>query len=86
VTSNTYSNIQVKAAGDWVSNGNTILAGATKARGEGDWISLSTSYQNVWTNITCGEGVQKDIEWRLDIPSDAVPGTYTNTFYIRVSG
>jgi hypothetical protein len=86
VTANVSFNLQVRAAGNWVSGGNTMPASATKAKGEGDWASLSTTYQNVWTNVSYGEDVQKNIEWRLDIPSDAVPGTYTNTFYVRVSG
>jgi hypothetical protein len=86
VTANVSFNLQVRAAGNWVSGGNTMPASATKAKGEGDWASVSTTYQNVWTNVSYGEDVQKNIEWRLDIPSDAVPGTYTNTFYVRVSG
>ena len=84
-TTNLAFKIGVKVAGDWVSDGNSMPASATKAIGE-TTVSLSTTYQNVWSNVSYGEGVQKNIEWRLDIPSDAVPGTYTNTFYVRVNG
>ena len=83
-TTNVAFKIGVKVAGDWVSDGNSMPASATKARGEGDWVSLSTSYQSVWVNITYGENIQKDIEWRLDIPDGIASGTYTNTFYVRV--
>jgi hypothetical protein len=83
-TTNVAFKIGVKVAGNWVSDGNTMPASATKAKGEGDWVSLSTTYQNVWYNITYGESIQKDIEWRLDIPDGVAPGTYTNTFYVRV--
>jgi len=86
VTTNQNFDIQVKAIGNWISDGNSMPASATKVRGEGDWVSLSTTYQNVWSNVSYGEGVQKDIEWRLDIPIETVPGTYSNTFHIRVSG
>jgi|GEM_PF-5584431 len=86
VTTNQNFDIQVKAAGDWSSDGNSMPASATKAKGEGDWVSLSTSYQNVWTNVSYGEDIQKNIEWKLDIPIETVPGTYTNTFYVRISG
>ena len=85
-TANVNFDLQVKAAGDWSSDGNSMPASATKAKGEGDWVSLSTSYQNVWTNVSYGEDIQKNIEWKLDIPIETVPGTYTNTFYVRISG
>ncbi|MEM1689929.1 MAG: DUF2341 domain-containing protein [Candidatus Hadarchaeales archaeon] len=83
VTSNQNFDIKVKAAGDWVKGADTMPASATKAIGE-TTVSLSTAYQNVWSNVQYGEDVAKQIQWRLDIPADAVPGDYTNTFYVRV--
>jgi len=82
VTSNLDFNIQVRAAGDWSGPG-TIPASATKAAGEVT-VSLSTTYQNVYTGVQYGEAVDKDINWILEAPSDAPTGTYTNTFYVRV--
>jgi len=85
VTANKDFYLEVKAAGNWVKGADTMPASATKAKGEGDWVALSTTYQAVWSNVSYGEDVQKQIQWRLDIPADAVPGDYTNTFYVRVS-
>ncbi|MEM2251250.1 MAG: hypothetical protein QW626_04035, partial [Candidatus Hadarchaeales archaeon] len=85
VTANKNFYLEVKAAGNWVKGADTMPASATKAKGEGDWVALSTTYQAVWSNVSYGEDVQKQIQWRLDIPADAVPGDYTNTFYVRVS-
>ncbi|MEM1704409.1 MAG: hypothetical protein QW623_01450, partial [Candidatus Hadarchaeales archaeon] len=84
VTANENFYLEVKAAGDWVKGADTMPASATKAKGEGDWVALSTTYQAVWSNVSYGEDVQKQIQWRLDIPADAVPGDYTNTFYLRI--
>ncbi|MEM2300344.1 MAG: hypothetical protein QXI28_03975 [Candidatus Hadarchaeales archaeon] len=83
VSSNRNFAIKVKAAGNFTSNGNIIPASAAKAIGEEE-VSLSTTYENVWKNVSYGESVQRQIQWRLDIPSNVVAGNYTNTFYVRV--
>ncbi|MEM1689280.1 MAG: hypothetical protein QW623_02290 [Candidatus Hadarchaeales archaeon] len=83
VSSNRNFTIKVRAAGDFTSDGYTISASAAKAIG-GRTVSLSTIYENVWNNIQYGENMQKQIEWRLDIPSNVAARNYTNTFYVRV--
>jgi hypothetical protein len=82
VTSNTYSNIQVKAAGDW-SGPTTLPASVTKAQGA-TTVSLSTTFQNVYTGVPYGETVNRNINWVLEAPPGAPIGIYTNTFHVRI--
>ena len=85
VTTNQSFNVGVRAVSDWTSNEHTISVSATKVKGEGNWISLSTTYQIIWSSVSYGENVQKSIEWRFNIPSNAAPGLYINAFKINVS-
>ncbi len=87
VTSNKDFYIDVKGAGDWSGPG-TLQLSNTKADKNGEEpydLSISTSWQSLWSNVGWGEGVQRNIYWFLVIPSDTTPGNYSNTFYVRVS-
>ncbi len=82
VSSNLSFDIQVRAAGNW-SGPSTIPANATKATGAVT-VSLSTSFQDVYTGVSYGETVNRNIDWILEAPPGASIGTYTNTFYVRI--
>jgi len=87
VTANTNFNIDVKGAGNWSGPG-TLSLSTTKADQDGSApydLSLSTSWQSLWSGVGYGEGVTRNIYWFLEIPVDATPGNYTNTLYVRVS-
>jgi len=51
----------------------------------GDRLTLSTSYQDLYSNIKWGESVTRDSYFFLDFPSPLPPYEFTNQFYVEVA-
>ena len=71
---------------NWVGSSSTIGADNTKAAqtaAHDSEITLSTGYNNLWTNVGYGESVARDIYWFLNVPISASDSSYTTTFYVK---
>ncbi len=88
ISTNSNFDIDVKVSGDWAgaTHGGSIPAANTKAAQDGSHtgeISLSMTYQTLWSNVDFGESVEKDIYWFLNIPSPQRDDSYTTTVYAQ---
>lgn len=85
VSSGTNFDIETKLGADWIGTayGGTIGADNTHAFGETPTIDLSLVYQNVWTNETFGENVDRTVTYTLDLPMPLRDDVYTATINIK---
>lgn len=84
VSSGTNFDIETKLGADWsgAAYGGTIGADNTHALGEVS-VDLTIDYQNVWTDETLGQGVEKTVTYTLDLPMPLRDDVYTATIYIN---
>lgn len=84
VSSGTNFDIETRLGADWsgAAYGGTIGADNTHALGEVS-VDLTTDYQNVWTDETLGQGVEKTVTYTLDLPMPLRDDVYTATIYIN---
>lgn len=89
IETNVNYDVKDKLSADWSGPGAETLAASNtsfyQSNTPGSEITMSTTYQDVWTAQSEGEAVTKDIYHWLDIPSPTVEGTYSTTFYIEVA-
>jgi hypothetical protein len=77
--------VATKAAGDWTGPSAllTVDKGAFNSADTPPGTAMSTSYQQVGSDITPGGGTVKVFHW-ISVPNATTAGDYSNTYYYKV--
>lgn len=91
VTANNTFKVQARLSGDWMgtTHGGTIAMSNTEAAQDVDKTAgvktLSTTYADIWTGVSYGEDVAKNLYWFLDFPDILRDDVYTTTVWVNAA-
>jgi len=89
ITSNVNFDVASKLGDNWTSDttSDEIPAENTSfaQTSGGTQTAMSTSYQDVYTDVGYGESLSENVYYYLDVPSDLTPASYSTTFYLEVA-